>query len=68
VTTVHVALVQNARRSAETDEDESEDIRVRLVETAELRRMVLAGEVDAGSTLVALALWDWKEDGFRQAG
>ena len=68
VTLVHVALVRGAKRAGDKDEDEGEDIRVRLVPLAELRRMVTSGEVDAGSTLAALALWDWKEDGFREAG
>ncbi|HEX8906982.1 MAG TPA: NUDIX hydrolase [Longimicrobiaceae bacterium] len=68
VTKVHVAVALGARRSAETDEDESEDIRVRLVEAAELRRMVESGEVDAGPTIAALALWEWKEGGFREGG
>jgi hypothetical protein len=68
VTMVHVALVRNARRSAETDEDEGEDIRVRLLERGELRRKVADGEVDAGTTIAALALWDWKERGFAERG
>jgi ADP-ribose pyrophosphatase len=68
VTLVHVALVRNARKSAQTDEDETEDIRVRLLERGELRRKVTEGEVDAGSTIAALALWDWNEGGFTQSG
>jgi ADP-ribose pyrophosphatase len=66
VTLVHVAVVRNARKSAETDEDESEEIRVRLLDVGELRRKVAEGEVDAGSTLAALALWDWKEGGLSE--
>lgn len=61
VTMVHVAVVRGARRSAEKDEDEGEDIRVRLVPLDELRRMAASGQVDSATTLVALALWDWKE-------
>jgi ADP-ribose pyrophosphatase len=68
VTMVHVALVRNARRSAETDEDESEDIRVRLLDPGELRRKAREGEIDAGSTIAALALWDWKEGGLAERG
>ncbi|HSU17631.1 NUDIX hydrolase [Longimicrobium sp.] len=68
VTMVHVAVVRNAGKSAETDEDESEDIRVRLLEIGELRRKVVDGEVDAGSTIAALALWDWKEGGLKESG
>ena len=67
VTLVHVALVRGAKRAAEKDEDESEDIRVRLVSIPEVRRLVDSGEVDAGSIIAALALWEWKEGGFRQA-
>ena len=59
---------RNARRSAETDEDESEDIRVRLMETGELRRKAKEGEIDAGSTIAALALWDWNEGGLAEGG
>ena len=68
VTEVHVAVVTNARRSTEKDEDESEDIRVRLLAPYELRERVLSGEVDAGTTVAALALWDWKEGGFGRGG
>jgi len=63
-TTVHAVLIAGARRSAEKDEDEGEDIRVRLVPVAEVRRGVLAGEIDAATTLSALALWDWRDGGF----
>jgi len=68
VTKVHVAVVRNARRSADTDEDESEDIRVRLLDVAALKRKVREGEVDAGSTIAALALWEWKDGGFAEDG
>ena len=63
-TAVHAVLVCGARRGGEKDEDESEDIRVRLLPVAEVRRRVLAGEIDAAATLCALALWDWDEGGF----
>jgi 8-oxo-dGTP pyrophosphatase MutT (NUDIX family) len=62
VTMVHVAVVRNAKRTSEKDEDESEDIRVRLLAPDELRRKVKTGEVDSATTLVALALWEWKEE------
>jgi len=68
VTLVHVALIRGAQRAGEKDEDEGEDIRVRLVPIPELRRMVREGEVDAGSTIAALALWEWKEGGFAEDG
>jgi 8-oxo-dGTP pyrophosphatase MutT (NUDIX family) len=67
-TAVHAVLVTGARRSAETDEDESEDIRVRLLPVVEVRRRVLAGEIDAAPTLCALALWDWSGGAFSGGG
>ena len=59
-TAVHAVLVRGVRRAAEKDEDETEDIRVRLLPVAEVRRRVLAGEIDTAATLCALALWDWE--------
>jgi ADP-ribose pyrophosphatase len=56
-TRVHVALVRGARLAGETDPDAGEDLRVRLISPAELGRRVRQGEVDAGATLAALALW-----------
>jgi len=58
--TVHAVLVRGVRRVGEKDEDENEDLRVRLLPAAEVRRRVLAGEIDAAATLCALALWDWQ--------
>jgi ADP-ribose pyrophosphatase len=63
-TEVHAVLVRGARRGGEQDEDEGEDIRVRLLSVDEVRRRVVAGEIDAAATLCALALWDWKDGGF----
>ena len=63
-TAVHAVLVRGARRGGEQDEDEGEDIRVRLLPVEEVRRRVVAGEIDAAATLCALALWDWGERGF----
>jgi ADP-ribose pyrophosphatase len=63
-TTVHAVLVRGAAREGEKEEDEGEDIRVRLLPAAEVRRRVLAGEIDTAATLCALALWDWGEGGF----
>lgn len=60
---LHLALVRGARRTREQDEDPGEDIRVRLVPAAEVRRKVLAGEVNAGPTVNALALWEWRAGG-----
>jgi len=67
-TTVHAVLVQGVRRAGEKDEDEGEDIRVRLLPVAEVRRRVLAGEIDTGATLCALALWDWQSGGLSGGG
>ena len=63
-TTVHAVLVRGAARDGEKEEDEGEDIRVRVLPVAEVRRRVLAGEIDTAATLCALALWDWSEGGF----
>jgi 8-oxo-dGTP pyrophosphatase MutT (NUDIX family) len=63
-TEVHAVLVRGARRAGEQDQDPTEDIAVRLLSLDELRRKVRDGEVDAATTLSALALWAWKEDGF----
>jgi ADP-ribose pyrophosphatase len=59
-TPVHAVLIEGVRRAGEKDEDEGEDIRVRLVPVAEVRRRVGAGEIDTAATLCALALWDWE--------
>ncbi|HKP74354.1 MAG TPA: NUDIX hydrolase [Longimicrobiaceae bacterium] len=59
-TPVHAVLVRGAKRAGDKDEDEGEDIRVRLVPVAEVRRQAAAGEIDAAATLCALALWDWR--------
>jgi 8-oxo-dGTP pyrophosphatase MutT (NUDIX family) len=63
-TTVHAVLIPGARHAGEKDEDEGEDIRVRLVPVDEVRRRVLAGEIDAAAAISALALWDWCDRGF----
>jgi 8-oxo-dGTP pyrophosphatase MutT (NUDIX family) len=60
-TMVHVAVVRNARRSGAKDLDETEDTRVRLVTPADLRRRILAGEVETGATIAALAFWAWTQ-------
>jgi ADP-ribose pyrophosphatase len=56
-TQVEVVLIRGVSRSHDPDPDAGEDIRVRLLSTAELSRRVRAGGVDAGATLAALALW-----------
>jgi 8-oxo-dGTP pyrophosphatase MutT (NUDIX family) len=67
-TAVHAVLVPGARREGEQEEDEGEDIRVRLLSVDEVRRRVAAGEIDAAVTLCALALWEWKDGGFSAGG
>lgn len=56
---VHVVLVRNARRIAETDPDAGEDTRARLVSLDEARRMVLDGRIRSAQAVAALALLDW---------
>lgn len=62
-TLVPVALVRGARRSGEKELDETEDTRVRLVSPDELRRRIVAGEVETGTTIAALAFWEWTRPG-----
>jgi hypothetical protein len=59
-TPVHAVLVRGVRRAGDQEEDEGEDIRVRLLPVAEVRRRVAAGEIDAAASVCALALWDWR--------
>ena len=59
-TPVHAVLVREVRCAGEQEEDEGEDIRVRLLPVAEVRRRVAVGEIDAAATVCALALWDWR--------
>jgi 8-oxo-dGTP pyrophosphatase MutT (NUDIX family) len=63
-TLVHVAVVRAARRSGEKDLDETEDTCVRLVSPDDLRRRIVAGQVETGTTIAALAFWEWtRRDG-----
>ncbi|HEX9936146.1 MAG TPA: NUDIX hydrolase [Longimicrobium sp.] len=62
-TLVPVALVRGARRSGEKDLDETEETRVRLVTPHELRRRIVAGEVETATTIAALAFWEWTRPG-----
>ncbi|HYH80677.1 MAG TPA: NUDIX hydrolase [Longimicrobium sp.] len=66
--TVHVAVVRDARRSAEKELDDAEDTRVCLVRPDDLRRRILAGEVDTATTICALAFWDWTRGGEADRG
>ncbi|HEX2204461.1 MAG TPA: NUDIX hydrolase [Longimicrobium sp.] len=63
VTRVHLAVVRRARPTAGKDEDAAEDTRVRLLDPGEVRRKVLAGEIDSASVVAALALWEWSRGG-----
>jgi 8-oxo-dGTP pyrophosphatase MutT (NUDIX family) len=60
-TTVHMAVVRGARLNGDKDLDDSEDTRVRLVPPGDLRRRILAGEVDTATTIAALAFWEWTQ-------
>jgi len=62
-TLVHVARIRNARRTGDKDLDDTEDTCVRLVTVGDLRRRILAGEVETGTTIAALAFLDWTEGG-----
>jgi ADP-ribose pyrophosphatase len=62
-TLVPVALVRGARRSGDKELDETEDTRVRLVAPDELRRRIVAGEVETATTIAALAFWEWTQQG-----
>ncbi|HET7234737.1 MAG TPA: NUDIX hydrolase [Longimicrobium sp.] len=62
-TLVHVAVVRGARRSGEKELDETEDTCVRLVSPGDLRRRIVAGEVETGTTIAALAFWEWTRRG-----
>lgn len=57
---VHVVLLRGVEGTAEKDEDDGEDTRVRLVPAARAKRMVLDGEINSASAVTALALWDWR--------
>ena len=60
---MYVALVRDARRTGEKDLDETEDTCVRLVSPDDLRRRILAGEIETGTTIAALAFFDWTRQG-----
>lgn len=59
-TPVRAVLIRGVRRAGEQEEDEGEDIRVRLLPVAEVMRKVAVGEIDTAATVCALALWDWR--------
>lgn len=63
VTSVHVFVVPNARRTAAKELDEGEDTRVSLVPVPDAFRMVAEGRIDASVAVSALALFHWNGDG-----
>jgi 8-oxo-dGTP pyrophosphatase MutT (NUDIX family) len=67
-TLVHVAVVRNARRAGEKELDETEDTGVHLVTPGDLRRRIVAGQVETATTLAALAFWEWTQGGERRSG
>jgi 8-oxo-dGTP pyrophosphatase MutT (NUDIX family) len=62
-TLIHVVLATGARRTAEKEEDEGEDTRLRCVPRQRLREMVAAGEITSMSTLASLYLLEARQAG-----
>lgn len=56
---IHVFLAQELTRT-ETKPDEHEIIRVETAPLARLKEMILAGEIIDGTTMLALAVYEWK--------
>ncbi len=61
-TRVYVVAVANARRTAPTDLDEAEDIRVLTVSRERARELVRTGGIRATVAISALALAEWAGD------
>jgi 8-oxo-dGTP pyrophosphatase MutT (NUDIX family) len=61
-TRVHVALVRNARRAAEREQDEGEDIRVLTCPPERVRELARSGGIRAAVSLAALALLEWGDE------
>lgn len=59
VTRVHVAVVRDARRVADKDQDPAEDVRVRVFPAGEVRRLVREGRLTSAVAVSALALHAW---------
>ena len=59
-TRVHAVVVRGVRREGEKELDEGEETGVRCVPLADVRRMVMEGEIDAGPTVSALAFFFWR--------
>jgi ADP-ribose pyrophosphatase len=62
-TRLHVVVARCARASAEKEEDETEDTRVRLVPLSQARALVADGTIDSATAVAALALHAWERDG-----
>jgi 8-oxo-dGTP pyrophosphatase MutT (NUDIX family) len=62
-TRVHVVRVRNARRRAERELDDAEDIRVLTVARARVPELVRTGAVRASVAVCALALLEWGGEG-----
>jgi ADP-ribose pyrophosphatase len=67
-TRLHVVAARCARPTGEKDEDVTEDTRVRLVPLADVRRMVVEGEIDSATAVAALALHAWARPNGDQTG
>ena len=65
-TRVYAVLIRDARREDEKDLDEAEETRVCCVPPDEVRRRVLAGDIDSSPTVSALAAYDWRHGLGRQ--
>jgi ADP-ribose pyrophosphatase len=58
-TRVHVFLVQEAEPVGPKDEDEAEDIRVRLIAREKVAPVIRDGEIDSAVAISAFALFEW---------
>lgn len=61
-TRVHAVVVRGARRAGEKELDEGEETGVRCVPVARVKRMVAEGEIDAATTVTALAAFFWRRE------
>jgi hypothetical protein len=65
---VHAVVVRGVRRAGDKELDDAEETRVRCVPVADVRRMVVEGEIDSATTVAALALFFWRGDGGEAGG
>lgn len=61
-TLVHVVVVRNVERSAAREQDEAEDIRVRVLPREEVLAAAREGRIRAAVVVSALALYEWHRD------